>query len=76
LLESVVLVVYGWKSVEPGPLAWVFPSLAAAVRAAGAMTNAVRWAVLASSAAYATADAGRALSGARAAGSVLVDHAG
>ncbi len=46
LLEEVTLVVYGWKSVEPGTLAWVFPSLAAAVSAAHAMRNAVRWAIV------------------------------
>ena len=42
LLEQVTLVVYGWKSVEPGTLSWVFPSVGAAVAAARAMKNAVK----------------------------------
>jgi hypothetical protein len=46
LLEEVTLVVYGWKSVEPGTLAWVFPSLGAAIAAAHTMRNAVRWAIV------------------------------
>jgi hypothetical protein len=46
LIEEVTLVVYGWTSVEPGTLAWVFPSLGAAVAAAHAMRNAVRWAIV------------------------------
>jgi hypothetical protein len=46
LLEEVTLVVYGWRSVEPGTLAWVFPSLGAAVVAAHAMRNAVQWIIV------------------------------
>lgn len=42
----VTLIVYGWETVEPGILSWVFPSLASALFAAGAMKNATRWAVL------------------------------
>lgn len=45
--SQVTLIVYGWHSVEPGTLAWVFPSLAAAMIAARAMKNAVRWAIVA-----------------------------
>jgi hypothetical protein len=47
--EPVTLVVYGWNSVEPGTLAWVFPSVGAALTAARAMTNAVKWAIVAGS---------------------------
>jgi len=75
LISGVVLVVYGWKSVEPGTLAWVFPSVAAATHAAHAMTNAVRWAVIRASAALTTKDAPD-LASARAHGDVLVDHPG
>lgn len=46
-VSQVTLVVYGWSNVEPGTLAWVFPSLAAAMSAAAAMKNAVRWAIVA-----------------------------
>jgi hypothetical protein len=47
LLQHVTLVVYGWQNVEPGTLSWVFPSVGAAVAAARAMKNAVRWAIVA-----------------------------
>lgn len=73
MLDSVVLVVYGWRSVQPGTLTWVFPSLTAAVHAAQAMTNAVGWAVIAGSAARALTDAAHDLAGLRAAGGVLVE---
>jgi len=43
----VTLVVYGWHSVDPGPLSWVFPSFDAAISAVRAMRNAVKWAILA-----------------------------
>lgn len=46
-VESVTLVVYEWQNAEPGTLSWQFSDLTAAVTAAGAMRNAVRWAVLA-----------------------------
>lgn len=46
-VSQVTLVVYGWNNAEPGTLAWVFPSLAAAMVAVRAMRNAVRWAILA-----------------------------
>jgi hypothetical protein len=45
-LDPVTLVVYEWHNVQPGVLAWVFPSLTAAVAAARTMTNAVKWAIL------------------------------
>jgi hypothetical protein len=47
IIDSVTLIIYGWKSVQPGTLSWVFPSVAAAAHAAHAMTNAARWAVFA-----------------------------
>ncbi len=46
MLEQVTLIIYGWKSVEPGTLSWVFPSVGAALAAARAMTNAVKWAIV------------------------------
>jgi hypothetical protein len=84
LLEQVTLVVYGWKSVEPGTLSWVFPSVTAAVAAARTMKNAVRWAIVAGRSGRETeaedeeASAKRddALDEARANGSVLIEQAG
>jgi hypothetical protein len=76
LLESVVLVVYGWKSVQPGTLSWAFPSLAAALHAAHAMSNAVKWAIVAGSAAAAgSIRAGSDLAKLRATGRVLLEQA-
>jgi hypothetical protein len=83
LFEHVTLVVYGWKSVEPGTLSWVFPSVGAAVAAARAMTNAVRWAIVAgkrddgaSDESPASKDMNEALDEARAQGAVLIEQAG
>ena len=45
-VDEVTLVVYGWHNVEPGTLSWVFPSLSAALNAARAMRNAVKWVVV------------------------------
>ncbi len=77
LLEQVTLVVYGWKSVQPGTLSWVFPSVTAAVSAARAMKNAVKWAIVAGKREN---DADRAqdeaLDEARANGAVLIEQAG
>lgn len=47
LPSEVTLVVYGWENVQPGTMAWVFPSLKAAIEAARALRNAVRWIVVA-----------------------------
>jgi hypothetical protein len=47
--SPVTLVVYGWSSVEPGTLAWTFPSLRAAVTAAQKMKNATDWAIVSGS---------------------------
>jgi hypothetical protein len=74
ILEQVTLVVYGWKSVEPGTLSWVFPSVGAAVAAARAMKNAVRWAIVAGRREAASEDEG--LEEARAHGAVLIEQAG
>jgi len=73
LLEHVTLVVYGWHQVEPGTLAWVFPSVGAAVAAARAMKNAVKWAIVAGKR---DAGADTDLDDARAHGAVLVEQAG
>ena len=43
---QVTLVVYEWQNAEPGTLSWRFPSVNAAVNAARAIRNAVRWAVV------------------------------
>ena len=82
LLEQVTLVVYGWQNVEPGTLSWVFPSVGAAVAAARAMKNAVRWAIVAgrrendAEDEEASAKQDDALDQARANGTVLVEQAG
>jgi hypothetical protein len=73
VIDSVILVIYGWKSVQPGTLSWVFPSVAAAAHAAHTMTNAVKWAIVAGGAARASVDAATALAKARAAGGVLLE---
>jgi hypothetical protein len=44
--HAVTLVIYGWHESEPGTLAWVFPSVNAALRAVRAMRNAVRWVII------------------------------
>jgi hypothetical protein len=44
--EAVTLVIYGWHESEPGTLAWVFPSVGAALRGVRAMRNAVRWIIV------------------------------
>ena len=68
LLEQVTLVVYGWQNVEPGTLSWVFPSVGAAVAAARAMKNAVKWAIVAGE------KDSDALDEARAHGAVLIEQ--
>jgi len=71
-VEEVTLVVYGWRQVEPGTLAWVFPSLTAAIAAAHAMRNAVRWAIVRGKREAAELDVDRE----REAGAVLVEQHG
>jgi hypothetical protein len=68
--REVSLIVYGWHNVEPGPLSWVFPSVRAALSAAKAMRNAVRWAIVAGR------HSATALDEARATGRVILEHAG
>ena len=65
--EGVTLFVYGWESVEPGPLSWAFPSLRAALDAVKTMRNAVEWCIVAGSECT-TVDA------ARANGAVLIEQ--
>jgi len=69
-LHAVTLIVYGWKVVEPGTLWWVFPSVAAALAAAHAMTNAAKWAIVKGPPRGAILDIAKA----RATGSVLVEQ--
>jgi len=45
-IGEVTLVVYGWENVQPGTLSWVFPSFDAAMKAARALRNATRWAIM------------------------------
>ena len=44
--KAVTLVIYGWHESEPGTLAWVFPSLKAALQAVHAMRNAIAWLIV------------------------------
>jgi hypothetical protein len=76
MTPGVTLVVYAWKSVQPGTLAWSFPSLSTAVDAARAMTNAVGWAVVAGGSQMLGQSSPRALAKARADGVVLLEKAG
>jgi hypothetical protein len=75
VIDTVILVVYGWKSVQPGTLSWVFPSVAAAAHAAHAMSNAAKWAIVTGSL-RASHDAAADLESARATGSVLLEEVG
>ena len=72
----VTLIVYAWNSVQPGTLAWSFPSLNTAVEAARAMTNAVGWAVVAGGGHVLGQNPPRGLAKARAEGGVLLEKAG
>jgi hypothetical protein len=64
---GVTLFVYGWESVEPGPLSWAFPSLRAALDAVKTMRNAVEWCIVAGGE-WVSVDA------ARAKGAVLIEQ--
>jgi hypothetical protein len=66
----VTLIVYGWKVVEPGTLAWNFPSVAAALRAVQVMTNAVKWAIVRGSLKETAPD----IAEARSSGQVLIEQ--
>jgi hypothetical protein len=69
-IDAVTLVIYGWRENEPGTLAWVFPSLAAALRAVRAMRNAVRWLIVRGRRAF---EGDVDVDGLRRAGAVLVE---
>lgn len=66
---GVTLFVYGWYSVQPGPLSWVFPSVRAALDAVRTMRNAVQWCICAG-------DAWSDVDAARAEGAVLIEQLG
>lgn len=57
---SVTLIVTGWHNVEPGPLAWPFPSMRSALEAVQKMKNAIEWSIVLGRD-YATVDEARAL---------------
>lgn len=65
---TVTLHVYGWHNVQPGPLAWTFPTLRAALSAVRTMKNAVQWSIV----------AGRDLTieEARSSGAILIEQLG
>ena len=69
--HDVTLVVYGWYDSQPGTLAWVFPSVKAALRAVRALRNAVGWLVVEGKRAFGADVDVAAL---RRAGQVLVEH--
>jgi hypothetical protein len=69
-IEQVTLIVYGWHNVQPGPMSWVFTSAGDAMGAAKAMRNAVSWAIVRGSIAFAQLDE------ARARGDVMLEHGG
>lgn len=64
---SVTLIVTGWHNVQPGPLAWAFPSMRAALDAVQKMKNAIEWSIVLGRD-YATVDEARAL------GAVLIEQ--
>jgi hypothetical protein len=69
---AVTLVIYGWRESEPGTLAWVFPSLQAALRAVRAMRNAISWLIVKGRKSF---DGEFDLNALRAAGAILVESA-
>jgi hypothetical protein len=69
---AVTLVIYGWRESEPGTLAWVFPSLRAALRAVGAMRNAMGWLIVKGRRAF---DGDVDVAALRRGGAVLMEHA-
>jgi hypothetical protein len=64
---SVTLIVTGWHNVEPGPLAWAFPSMRAALDAVQKMKNAIEWSIVLGRD-YASVEEARAL------GAVLIEQ--
>jgi hypothetical protein len=71
-VTAVTLVIYGWHESQPGTLAWVFPSLRAALRAVHAMRNAIGWLILSGKQAF---DGDVDVDELRRGGAVLVEHA-
>jgi hypothetical protein len=69
--EAVTLVVYGWRDSEPGTLAWVFPSVRAALRAVRALRNAMGWLIVRGKRA---SEGDVDVAALRRAGAVLVEH--
>ncbi len=69
--EAVTLVVYGWRDSEPGTLAWVFPSVRAALRAVRALRNAIGWLIVRGTRAV---EGDVDVAALRRAGAVLVEH--
>lgn len=69
--QAVTLVVYGWRESEPGTLAWVFPSVRAALRAVRALRNAIGWLIVRGKQAF---DGDVDVVALRRAGAVLVEH--
>jgi len=70
--DAVTLVIYGWHDSQPGTLAWVFPSLRAALRAVHVLRNAIGWVVVKGQRAF---DGDVDVAALRRAGRVLVEHA-
>jgi hypothetical protein len=70
--HAVTLVIYGWHESEPGTLAWVFPSLAAALRAVRAMRNAIAWLIVRGKRAF---DGEVDIEALRRAGAIIVERA-
>ncbi|HEX3344636.1 MAG TPA: hypothetical protein VHS09_08680 [Polyangiaceae bacterium] len=69
--SGVTLVIYGWYDSQPGTLAWVFPSLRAALSAVRAMRNAIRWLIVEGKSAL---DGEVDLDALRRGGRVLLEH--
>jgi hypothetical protein len=70
--DAVTLIIYGWRESQPGTLAWVFPSLRAALRGVRAMRNAIAWCVVKGQRAY---EGDLDVDALRRVGAVLVDSA-
>jgi hypothetical protein len=68
LEHEVTLIVHGWDSVQPGPMAWVFPNVRHAIAAANAMRNAIAWTIVRGK------RPATALDEVRLAGAVLIEH--
>jgi hypothetical protein len=69
--RGVTLVIYGWYDAQPGTLAWVFPSLRAALSAVRALRNAIGWLIVEGKS---TLDGEVDVDALRRAGRVLVEH--